>query len=126
MRKLTTLFVALMLSVIAFAAEPQTVYCTITSYPTGSLDGREWVKISYGQEDDSRNWLVDENGKKRSYSTIIQVANHLSKYGWRVVEALREPMTLILQKEITSPEEITEGFMTRQMYVEEKGESSEQ
>jgi hypothetical protein len=65
MRKLTTLFVALMLSVIAFAAEPQTVYCTITSYPTGSLDGREWVKISYGQEDDSRNWLVDENGKKK-------------------------------------------------------------
>jgi hypothetical protein len=35
-------------------------------------------------------------------------------------------MTLILQKEITSPEEITEGFMTRQMYVEKKGESSEQ
>ena len=123
MRKLTTLFVALMLSVIAFAAEPYVVYC--------ALSGASYSQIDYGQSTLVKNTLVDESGKAIYFRTSIGAMNYMSERGWRYVgdrKYISQDMwdksdidvttTLIFVKEVTSSEEITEGITTRLMYQE--------
>ena len=123
MRKLTTLFVALMLSVIAFAAEPYSVYC--------ALSGASYSQIDYGQSTLVKNTLVDESGKAIYFRTSIGAMNYMSERGWRYVgdrKYISQDMwdksdidvttTLIFVKEVTSSEEITEGITTRLMYQE--------
>ena len=123
MRKITTLFVSLMLSMVAFAAEPYSVYC--------ALSGASYSQIDYGQSTLAKNTLVDESGKAIYFRTSIGAMNYMSERGWRYVGDRRYisqdmwdksdidvTTTLIFVKEVTSPEEVTEGITTRLMYQE--------
>ena len=123
MRKITTLFVSLMLSMVAFAAEPYSVYC--------ALSGASYSQIDYGQSTLAKNTLVDESGKAIYFRTSIGAMNYMSERGWRYVGDRRYisqdmwdksdidvTTTLIFVKEVTSSEEITEGITTRLMYQE--------
>lgn len=121
MKKLTTLLVAMIIAISAMAQTPEVAYCSIWGGDKmGYIKGR--VFINYGQDDTRHNWLVDDKGEVIHFATLIQAANYLAKYGWRIIETDRADIdTIILEKKISSPEDITEGILTREMYVEQMG-----
>jgi hypothetical protein len=123
MKMIVTLIAAVLITIGASAAEPYTVYC--------SLSGASYSQIDYGQESLLRNTLVDEDGRAIYFNSIIGALNYMSERGWRYVGDRRfisqdmwdksdidVTTTLIFVKEVTSSEEITEGITTRLMYQE--------
>ena len=118
MKKLTTLIFAMVLSLAAMAQTPEVTYCSIWGGDDmGYNKGR--VFINYGQDDAKRDWLVDEHGEVISFATLIHAANYLAKYGWRIICVDKSNTnTIILEKRVVKPEDITEGIMTRHLYLE--------
>lgn len=129
MKKIVTLFAAMLIVIGASAAEPYTVYC--------SLSGASYSQIDYGQESLLRNTLVDEDGRAIYFNSIIGAMNYMSARGWRFVGEQKSysqnmwdkldisvSTTLIFAREITSPEQITDGIVTRQMLKEQLEEHS--
>lgn len=127
MKKFITLFTATLIAVVATATEPYTIYC--------SLSGASYSQIDYGQKSLLRNTLVDENGKAIYFNSAIGAMNYMSERGWVFVDEQKNysqsvldrhdisvSTTLIFSKLITSPEQITEGIYTRQMYKEQSEE----
>ena len=127
MKKFITLFTATLITVVATATEPHTIYC--------SLSGASYSQIDYGQKSLLRNTLVDENGKAIYFNSAIGAMNYMSERGWVFVDEQKNysqsvldrqdisvSTTLIFSKQITSPEQITEGIYTRQMYKEQSEE----
>lgn len=127
MKKFITLFTATLITVVATATEPYTIYC--------SLSGASYSQIDYGQKSLLRNTLVDENGKAIYFNSAIGAMNYMSERGWVFVDEQKNysqsvldrqdisvSTTLIFSKQITSPEQITEGIYTRQMYKEQSEE----
>ena len=127
MKKFITLFTATLIAVVATATEPYTIYC--------SLSGASYSQIDYGQKSLLRNTLVDENGKAIYFNSAIGAMNYMSERGWVFVDEQKNysqsvldrqdisvSTTLIFSKQITSPEQITEGIYTRQMYKEQSEE----
>ena len=127
MKKFITLFAATLIAVVATATEPYTIYC--------SLSGASYSQIDYGQKSLLRNTLVDENGKAIYFNSAIGAMNYMSERGWVFVDEQKNysqsvldrqdisvSTTLIFSKQITSPEQITEGIYTRQMYKEQSEE----
>ena len=127
MKKFITLFTATLITVVATATEPHTIYC--------SLSGASYSQIDYGQKSLLRNTLVDENGKAIYFNSAIGAMNYMSERGWVFVDEQKNysqsvldrhdisvSTTLIFSKLITSPEQITEGIYTRQMYKEQSEE----
>ena len=123
MKKIVTLFAAMLITIMASAAEPYTVYC--------SLSGASYSQIDYGQESLLRNTLVDEDGRAIYFNSIVGALNYMSARGWRFVGEQKSysqnmwdkldisvSTTLIFAREITSPEQITDGIVTRQMLRE--------
>ena len=124
MKKFITLFTATLITLVATATEPYTVYC--------SLSGASYSQIDYGQKSLLRNTLVDENGKAIYFNSIIGAMNYMSGREWIFVGEQKNysqsaldrldisvSTTLIFSKQITSPEQITEGIYTRQMFLEQ-------
>ena len=120
---------ATLITIGASAAEPYTVYC--------SLSGASYSQIDYGQESLLRNTLVDEDGRAIYFNSIIGALNYMSARGWRFVGEQKSysqnmwdkldisvSTTLIFAREITSPEQITDGIVTRQMLKEQLEEHS--
>lgn len=124
MRKFITLIAATLITIGASAAEPYTVYC--------SLSGASYSQIDYGQESLLRNTLVDQDGRAIYFNSIIGALNYMSARGWRYVGEQKSysqnmwdkldisvSTALIFAREITSPEQITDGIVTRQMLREQ-------
>ena len=120
MRKLFTLIAVTLITIMTASAEPYTVYC--------SLSGASYSQIDYGQESLLRNTLVDEDGRAIYFNSVIGALNYMSARGWRFVGEQKSysqnmwdkcdisvSTTLIFAREITFPEQITEGIVTRQM-----------
>ena len=123
MRKITTLLVSLMLSMVAFAAEPYVVYC--------ALSGASYSQIDYGQQSLVGNTLVDEDGSSIYFRSFIGAMNYMSERGWHYEgniknfsqntwdkSEIKVTRTLVFSKDITSEEQITEGICTRKMWQE--------
>lgn len=127
MKKFIALFTATLIAVAATAAEPYTVYC--------SLSGASYSQIDYGQKSLLGNTLVNENGKAIYFNSIIGAMNYMSQRGWKyefnitsvnsnILDSckIESSTKLIFSKSITSKEEITEGILTRQMLREQTAE----
>jgi hypothetical protein len=132
MKKLFTLLLATLSIASIYATEPQTVYCAISgSHLASQANGYiGQVDIDFGQGNKSRDYLVDNNGKRLYFETMISALNHMAKAGWRLESSYTEfnpsliedsgldecIMVMILSKEITSEEQIVEGIYTRETY----------
>ena len=132
MRRVTTLLIALMSFAALYAEQPYKVYCTISGdVSTTNVNGHIGsVTIDYGQESLYKSHLVDKQGKRILFSSMIAVLNHMSQYGWELVstETKYERSLLddrnfdkivsvwILSKMVTDRSQITEGVTTRLMY----------
>lgn len=108
-----------------YAEGERTVYCSTTT------DG--YVRIDYGQRDQKKNLLVDENGRSIYFRSMVAVMNYMAERGWNyeseittVESDIFEPneieshTLLIFSKRIDSMEEITEGLLTQQMFLEQQ------
>lgn len=124
MKKLITLFTATLIAVSAIATEPYTMYC--------SLSGASYSQIDYGQKSLWGNTLINENGEAIYFNSIIGAMNYMSERGWMFMyeqknysqsllnmQDISVSTTLIFSKQITSPEQITDGIYTSQMYIEQ-------
>ena len=127
MKKFITLFAATLIAATAIATEPYTIYC--------SLSGASYSQIDYGQESLFRNTLVDEKGEAIYFNSIIGAMNYMSERGWTFMYEQKNysqsvldrhdisvSTTLIFSKQVTAPEQITEGICTRQMLREQNAE----
>lgn len=126
MRQLTTLLFAIFTIATLYAQEPTTVYCSIAgSQLTGRANGYIGpVEINLGQTSQQTNYLKDEDGRRINFKTMIQAVNYMSVRGWKLVSTytLLSPsltqnsnldediIVMILSKEVTSTEQITEGL----------------
>jgi hypothetical protein len=127
MKKLFSLFIALLTVTALTAQQPYTAYC--------SLSGGSYSQLDYGQESLAKNTLVDENGKPIYFNSFIGMLNYMSQRGWKyefnitsvnsnILDSckIESSTKLIFSKSITSKEEITEGILTRQMLREQNAE----
>ena len=126
MKRIFTIVAALMMVASLSAQKPYTAYC--------SMSGGSYSQVDYGQESLVKNTLVDEDGRPIYFNSVVGMLNYMSKLGWEFVA----PLTIVessdvlgefevssstkwlFKKEVTSPEEVTEGLMTRLLYQEGK------
>lgn len=132
MRRITTLLIALLSFATLYAEQPYKVYCSISGDVSVTNVNSQVgsISVDYGQERLYKSYLVDEQGKRIEFSSMIAALNYMAQQGWELVSteskyqrSLLEDRKLdnivsvwILSKMVTDNSQITEGFTTRQMY----------
>lgn len=126
MKRIFTIVAALMMVALLAAQKPYTAYC--------SMSGGSYSQVDYGQESLVKNTLVDEDGKPIYFNSVVGMLNYMSERGWEFIAPLTtvessdvfgefevsSDTKWLFKKEVTSPEEVTEGLMTRLLYQEGK------
>lgn len=128
MKKLFLIIVLAVLTTAAIAQEPYKAYCEIVG--TGNITGTKVkIEVDFGQK---AKWaapnariLVNENGEKMNFNSMMDAVNYLAKFGWELTLAYlatptqgisKDPVYhYILCKKVTSDEQIKEGI-----YLKEK------
>ena len=125
MKKILLIATFLVVSVAVWAGEPHQAYCEIVG--TGNLTGTKVkIEIDFGQKvswtgQKSQRTLVDEQGKKMEFNSMMDAVNYLAQYGWTLhsTYAITESKGMggngsvyhyILTKTVTSDEEVKEGI----------------
>ena len=122
MKRIFTIVAALMMVASLAAQKPYTAYC--------SMSGGSYSQVDYGQESLQKNTLVDEDGKPIYFNSVVGMLNYMSERGWEFIAPLTtvessdvfgefevsSSTKWLFKKEVTSPEEVTEGLMTRLRY----------
>lgn len=106
------------------AQTPYKVYCTLQGNEKELKNNQVSLRIDYGQESLKDNKLVDENGEEIKFNTMVSAMNYMSKLGWKYEGCYNSKDQIwgglifmwILSKEVTSDDEITQGFQTKLMY----------
>lgn len=138
MRKILFLFASLLIFFSVNAQEKHETYCEIVG--TGNFVGTKVkIEIDFGQKNNfwrgyNEKFLVDEQGDKISFNSMVDAMNFMAKLGWKFKQAyvVTEPGTpkqnvyhFLLSKNIISEEEITEGFKVLGDYKENNEIESE-
>ena len=122
MKRIFTIVAVLMMVASLAAQKPYTAYC--------SMSGGSYSQVDYGQESLVKNTLVDEDGKPIYFNSVVGMLNYMSERGWEFIAPLTtvessdvfgefevsSSTKWLFKKEVTSPEEVTEGLMTRLRY----------
>ena len=92
---------------------------------TGNITGTKVkIEVDFGQKAKwaapNARFLVDENGEKMNFNSMIDAVNYLAKLGWELILAYpitptqgmsKDPVYhYILCKKVTSDEQIKEGI----------------
>ncbi len=112
-------------SSFAMSQKPYKVFCELLG--TGKLmSTKVIVTVDFGQKTSIYNTykqkLVDDNGKSIEFNSMIDAMNYMSKSGWVFEQAYhvgvngQNVIHWLLSKEVTSDEEIKEGFITKQEF----------
>ncbi|MBR5530442.1 MAG: hypothetical protein IKU63_02900 [Bacteroidaceae bacterium] len=105
------------------------VYCELVG--TGNLLGNKMkVSVDFGQRVTwlSDQQLVDENGKKIKFNSMVDAMNYMGRFKWKFIQAyaIRHDNSnvyhFLLYKDIVNDNEITEGFRTKEQYDNENVE----
>jgi hypothetical protein len=122
MKRIFTIVAALMMVASLAAQKPYTAYC--------SMSGGSYSQVDYGQESLVKNTLVDEDGRPIYFNSVVGMLNYMSERGWEFIAPLTtvessdvlgefevsSSTKWLFKKEVTLPEEVTEGLMTRLRY----------
>lgn len=123
MKKLFSIIVLAVLTTAAIAQEPYKAYCEIVG--TGNITGTKVkIEVDFGQKAKwaapNARFLVNENGEKMNFNSMIDAVNYLAKLGWELTQAYlatptqglsKDPVYhYILCKKVTSDEQIKEGI----------------
>ena len=123
MKRFFLVIVLAILTMAAIAQEPYKAYCEIVG--TGNITGTNVkIQVEFGQKakwaTPNARFLVDENGEKMNFNSMIDAVNYLAKLGWELILAYpvtptqgmsKDPVYhYILCKKVTSDEQIKEGI----------------
>ena len=100
--------------------EKYPVYCSLKGYNFWGF-GKVKVQLDLGYKSNSFESLLDENGKKIKFNTMMEVINYMAKRGWELDQVcfFTEGMTktnvanYVLKKYITDDSQIREGLITQ-------------
>ena len=67
-----------------YAQEKYKVYCSIIGNESELRNGVVTISIDFGQDDLKKNYLVDEQGNRLKFKTMISAMNYMSKLGWNL------------------------------------------
>ena len=111
-----------------YAHEKYMVYCSIIGNESELRNGVDTISIDFGQDDLKKNYLVDEQGNRLKFKTMISAMNYMSKLGWNLEETSHSTDKLlgglisvwVLSKDVYSDDEITQGFQTMLMFEQNR------
>lgn len=125
MKKILLIATFLVVNVAVWAGEPHQAYCEIVG--TGNLTGTKVkIEVDFGQKvswmgQKNQRTLVDEQGKKMEFNSMMDAVNYLAQFGWTLhsTYAVTESKGMggngsvyhyILTKTVTSDDEVKEGI----------------
>lgn len=127
------LFLLLMLiSVNVMGQETHRVYCELLGQ-SRFMSTKVNVSVDFGQETSfwkqySDQFLVDENGEKIKFNSMVDAMNYMGRLGWEFEQAYvvtvgqQNVYHWLLSKEISDNEEINSGFVTKEKFKEDNAE----
>ena len=125
------LFILTTLIILTFAcASAQKPYKVFIELLGSSkiLSSKVNVTVDFGQKKsvwNNNQVLVDENGKKIEFNSMVDAMNYFGKAGWEFEQAYvvttgqQNVYHWLLSKSVLSDEELTEGFTTKGEYKEQ-------
>lgn len=129
-RLLFVLFI--LVSVSVFCQEkPKKVFCELLG-STKFMSSKVNVTIDFGQSvsfwsGNSKQGLVDENGKAIEFNSMVDAMNYMGALGWVFEQAYvvtssgnQNVYHWLLSKDITSKDELKEGFKTKDDFEKDK------
>ena len=121
------MFLLLMfVSIGVMAQKPYKVFCELVG--TGKfMSTKVSVAIDFGQKTSywtggAKQYLVDENGEKLEFNSMVDAMNYMGKRNWEFEQAYvvttsqQNVYHWLLSKKVTSDEEIKEGLMTKEEF----------
>ena len=88
------------------------------------------VNVDFGQNPYTNSKLVDEDGKKITFNSMVDAMNYMGKLGWEFESAYavtvgsgtsaQNVYHWLLSKYMTDDEDINEGFMTKAQFKEQQ------
>lgn len=125
MKRCLLILACLLCCFVAEAQEKYKAYCSVIGEQVVGSNSVSGIRIDYGQEDQRRNYLVDESGRRIDFPTMIAAMNYMSKRGWTLEQTyvVRKESTIddkhdrnvivwVLCKDVVSDDEILEGLAT--------------
>lgn len=129
MKKIFILAVLALMAVGTAQAQTKKVYCEIIGVMQ-FMSTKVKVAIDLGESE--KAWhdhrLVDENGEKIKFSSMIEALNYMSERGWELEQAYSSPSEkasatrYIMSKVIFEGESKTDGITTKHTYQEANAE----
>lgn len=132
MKQLFLLLIATLSLASLNAMEPTRAYCSISgSHLASQTNGYIGsVDICFDEQPSAKDYIVDEGGRRLNFETTIAALNYMAKAGWQLESTYttytpnflgersldKIVIVMILSKEITSEEQITEGILTRKIF----------
>ncbi|WP_298063264.1 hypothetical protein [uncultured Rikenella sp.] len=137
MKKLLFLAIAAILFTGTANAQtsPKKVYCELLGVRK-LLSAKVTVVVDFGQNPHDNSKLVDENGKKITFNSMVDAMNYMGELGWEFEDAYAITLGTgasgqnvyhwLLSKYISDDENINDGFKTKQQFKDMQREQENQ
>ncbi len=124
MKKLLFLAIIAILSINVANAQsvPTKVYCELVGTQK-FMSAKVTVQVDFGQDPNTNSKLVDENGKKITFNSMVDAMNYMGKLGWEFEAAYvittgsgataQNVYHWLLSKYISDDDNISDGFTTK-------------
>ena len=121
------IFLMLMfVSVNVMAQESYKVFCELLGMGK-FMSTKVIVTVDFGQRTkhwsgDAKQYLVDDEGEKLEFNSMVDAMNYMGKRGWEFEQAYvvtasnQNTYHWLLSKKVTSDEQLKEGLITKEEY----------
>lgn len=117
-------------SLNVMAQEPYKVFCELVG-SAKFMSTKIIVTVDFGQKTkfwtgSAKQYLVDDEGEKLEFNSMVDAMNYMGKRNWEFEQAYvvttsnQNVYHWLLSKEVTSDEQIKEGFMTKEEFDKKK------
>lgn len=129
-------FIMMLISVNVMGQDTHRVYCELLGQGR-FMSNKVTVSVDFGQytsfwKSYSNQFLVDENGKKIKFNSMVDAMNYMGRLGWEFEQAYvvtvgqQNVYHWLLSKKISDDEEINAGFTTIEQYKKAEEQSEGQ
>lgn len=119
------------ISLNVMAQEPYKVFCELVGNAK-FMSTKIVVTVDFGQKvqfwsGSAKQYLVNDEGEKLEFNSMVDAMNYMGKRNWKfeqayVVTASNQSVYhWLLSKEVTSDDQIKEGFMTKEEFDKKNG-----
>ena len=128
MKNFALLLVALFACLTIKANEQHKVFCELVGTQK-FLSAKVTVEIDMGQNPYENSKLVDENGKKITFNSMVDAMNYMGKLGWEFEQAYvvttnnQNVYHWLLSKDVVDNDEAEEGITTKGQFKKQQKEN---